>query len=172
MTNKELDKYIEAYKKGDKEAFSTIYQETYQSVYYTIYLLTKNSSIIDDYVQDTYIKVINKLDNYKLGTNFKAWICTVAHNLTVNGLLEKSKEIPVELSSQTEHMFGPAPKKDDRIDKALELLIGEEKEVFIHLIIEGFTVKETAELMNVNINRIYYLKKEMEKTLKVIFENY
>ena len=69
-------------------------------------------------------------------------------------------------------MFGPAPKKDDRIDKALELLIGEEKEVFIHLIIEGFTVKETAELMNVNINRIYYLKKEMEKTLKVIFENY
>ena len=66
MTNKELDKYIESYKKGDKEAFSTIYQETYQSVYYTIYLLTKNSSIIDDYVQDTYIKVINKLDNYKL----------------------------------------------------------------------------------------------------------
>jgi DNA-binding CsgD family transcriptional regulator len=45
-----------------------------------------------------------------------------------------------------------------------------EKEVFIHLIIEGLTVKETAEIMNVNINRIYYLKKEMEKSLKVIFQ--
>ena len=34
----------------------------------------------------------------------------------------------------------------------------------------GETIKETAEIMNVNINRIYYLKKEMEKSLKVIFQ--
>ena len=29
---------------------------------------------------------------------------------------------------------------------------------------------KTAEIMNVNINRIYYLKKQMENSLKVIFQ--
>ena len=125
--------------------------------------------LIDDFVQDTYLKVIDKIDSYKIGTNFKAWICTIAHNLAVNGLLQKSKEIPIELSSQTEYLFGSAPKNDTRIYKALDLLEGEEKEVFIHLILEGYSVKETAKLMNTNINRIYYLKKLMEQTLKDIF---
>lgn len=172
MTKQELDQYILAFKNGDEEAFTEIYQETYQSVYYTIYLLTKNLSIIDDYVQDTYLQVINKLSSYQIGTNFKAWICRIAHNLTINGLLKSVKEIPLELSRATEHVFGPAPKKDDRIDKALDLLEGEEKELFIHLIIEGFSVKETADMMNVNINRIYYLRKKMETNLKIIMEKY
>lgn len=171
MTGKELDTYIELYKKGDQEAFSVIYHETYQNVYYTIYLLTKNKTLIDDYVQDTYLKVIKNINAYKIGTNFKAWISRVAHNLTINALLVQSKEIPVELSSKTEHIFGPSIEPDTKIDKALDNLVGLEKEVFIHLIIEGLSVKETAEIMNVNINRIYYLKKQMEETLKVIFQN-
>ncbi len=172
MTKKELDQAISAYKNGDQESFSLIYQETYQSVYYTIYLLTKNHSIIEDYVQDTYLQVINKISTYQLGTNFKAWICRIAHNLTINALLKQDKEIPLELTKETEYLFGPAPKKDERLDKALELLEGEEKEIFIHLIIEGFSVKETAEMMNINLNRAYYLKTKMENTLKVIIDKY
>lgn len=170
MTAKELDKYIELYKNGDQEAFSYIYNETYQNVYYTIFLLTKNKVLIDDYVQDTYLKVIKNINSYKIGTNFKAWVSRVAHNLTINALLTKSKEIPVELTSETEYIFGPSIEPDTNIDKALDSLEGVEKEVFIHLIIEGLSVKETADVMNVNINRIYYLRKEMEKSLKVIFQ--
>lgn len=170
MTTKELDKYIELYKNGDQEAFSYLYHETYQNVYYTIYLLTKNKTLIDDYVQDTYLKVIKSINLYKTGTNFKAWISRVAHNLTINALLSKSKEIPVELSPETEYLFGPSIEPDSKIDKALDSLQGLEKEVFIHLIIEGLSVKETAAIMNVNINRIYYLKKLMEESLKVIFQ--
>lgn len=170
MTNKELDTYIELYKKGDQDAFNHIYNGTYQNVYYTIYLITKNKASIEDYIQDTYLKVIKNIDAYQIGTNFKAWISRVAHNLAVNAQLIKSREIPVELSPQTEYIFGAAVEPDINIDMALDNLEGVEKEVFIHLIIEGLSVKETAELMNVNINRIYYLRKEMEKSLKVIFQ--
>ncbi len=170
MTGKEIDRYIELYKNGDQEAFNVIYNETYQNVYYTIFLLTKNKSLIEDYVQDTYVKVIKNINSYKIGTNFKAWISRVAHNLTINALLVQSKEIPVELSSQTEHIFGSSIEPDTKIDKALDNLDGLEKEVFIHLIVEGLTVKETADLMNVNINRVYYLKNLMEDSLKLIFK--
>ena len=170
MTAKELDKYIELYKNGDQEAFTQIYNATYQNVYYTIYLLTKNKQLIDDFVQDTYLKVINNINSYKIGTNFKAWISRVAHNLTINALVTKAKEIPVELSSETEHLFGSTIEPDINIDKALDSLEGTEKEVFIHLIIEGLSVKETSVIMNVNLNRMYYLKRQMEESLKIIFK--
>jgi RNA polymerase sigma factor (sigma-70 family) len=118
------------------------------------------------------MEVINKIKTYQIGTNFKAWICRIAHNLTINGVVKMDKEIPLALSRETEHIFGEAPKKDERIDKALDLLIGDEKEIFVHLIIEGFSVKDTAELMNVNLNRAYYLKKKMEETLRIIIQKY
>lgn len=172
MTAKELDIYVDAFAHGDKEAFSVIYGETYKSVYYTIYLLTKNHSIIDDYVQDTYLQVINKISSYTLGTNFKAWISRIAHNLTVNALLKSSKEIALDPSLGNELIFGKAPEKDERIENALSLLEGEEREVFVHLIIEGFSVKDTAAMMGVNINRIYYLQSLMKKSLKYICANY
>ena len=61
MNSKELEKYVEEYINGNQEAFVTLYEETYKNVYYTIYLVVKNKSLIDDYVQDTYLKVIVKI---------------------------------------------------------------------------------------------------------------
>ena len=166
MTNKELNIYIEKYKNGDQEAFNVIYQETYQSVYYTIYLLTKNTTIIEDFVQDTYLKVIDKIDSYKIGTNFKAWICTIAHNLSVNGLIQKSKEIPVELSSQTEYIFGPAPKNDTRIYKALEILEGEEKEIVTLKLIGDLKFREIASMLDKPMGTVQWIYNTAIKKLR------
>ena len=69
-------------------------------------------------------------------------------------------------------IFGATKEKDERMEKAMAYLTGDEREVFIHLIIEGFDVKETAKMMNVNINRIYYLQRKMKKSLQFIFEKY
>ena len=68
--------------------------------------------------------------------------------------------------------FGDKEISSDKIDKALDNLQGIDKEVFIHLIVEGLSVKETAVIMQVNLNRMYYLKKQMEDSLKIIFKIY
>lgn len=171
MTNKELDLYIEAFKSGDKEAFEAIYNETYKSVYYTIYLLVKNRDQIADFVQDTYLKAIEKIDTYQIGTNFKAWISRIGHNLCLNVLLKEGKEKTVDLNEESIETLKCIPEKDDRIETALAILSGEEKQVFIYLILEGLTIKEMAEELNVNLNRAYYLKNKMEEALKQIFKN-
>ena len=173
MNSKELEKYVEEYINGNQEAFVTLYEETYKNVYYTIYLVVKNKSLIDDYVQDTYLKVIDKIKtNYTVGTNFKAWVSTIAHNIAVNGIIKSNKEVSFEITPETEMVFGATKEKDERMEKAMAYLTGDEREVFIHLIIEGFDVKETAKMMNVNINRIYYLQSKMKKSLQFIFEKY
>lgn len=171
MTNKELDFYIVQFKEGNKEAFEVIYNETYKSVYYTIYLLVKNRDVIADCLQDTYLKAIEKINTYQIGTNFKAWISRIGHNLCLNQLLKEGKEKTVGLNEESIETLKCIPEKDDRIETALDILSGEEKQVFIYLILDGLSVKEMAEEMNVNLNRAYYLKNKMELSLKEIFKN-
>ena len=40
--------------------------------------------MIDSNAKDTYLKAIRALEYYVLGTNFKAWISKIAHNLAIN----------------------------------------------------------------------------------------
>ena len=84
MLNSELDKYIVKFKNGDDEAFNTIYDETKKIVYLSIYSIIKSKDVIEDLMQDTYLKAIRALEYYVLGTNFKAWISKIAHNLAIN----------------------------------------------------------------------------------------
>ena len=44
----------------------------------------KNQMTIDDLMQDTYMKAIDNLKSYKIGTNFYAWISIIARNTAIN----------------------------------------------------------------------------------------
>ena len=88
----ELDELLKKYKEGDEEAFDEIYHDTYYSVYYTIYLLNHNHSQITDLVQETYLRMLNNLDKYQMGTNLRAWLCTIARNITINDFKKNRHE--------------------------------------------------------------------------------
>ena len=93
MTNKELDKCIIDFLDGDESSFDLIYHETKKSVYLSIYTIIKNQDTIEDLMQDTYMKAINALNYYKIGTNFKAWISRIAETtpLTIlNAKIERN----------------------------------------------------------------------------------
>lgn len=171
MPIQELDLLVKAYLDGDKSAFEQIYQLTYLNVFCSVYCIVKNKNSVDDFIQETYIKALEKLHTYKLGTNFKAWIGKIAHNLTINGLKSK-KELTLDPSQSPHILLKEAPVKDTRIEKALSLLEGDELLVFKYTIVDGLSVKETAKEMNVNINRVYYLISLMKKSLMFIMDNY
>src|SRR5690554_7462645 len=93
MTNKELDKCIIDFLDGDESSFDLIYHETKKSVYLSIYTIIKNQDTIEDLMQDTYMKAINALNYYKIGTNFKAWISRIARNNALNRSEEHTSEL-------------------------------------------------------------------------------
>ena len=88
--------------KGDQDAFNVIYHETYTYVYLTIRNYTGSVVYVEDLIQETYMKVIDSLESYTLGTNFYAWVTSIARNLTINYLKNRNR---VEIRDITDPCF-------------------------------------------------------------------
>lgn len=79
-----LDKLIEEYKRGKKSVFNMIYELTYRPIYYAVYYILREKASSEDILQDTYLTALNKLDMYKIGTNFQGWLVQIGKNLAIN----------------------------------------------------------------------------------------
>lgn len=168
MLNSELDKYIVQFKNGDDEAFNIIYDETKKIVYLSIYSIIKSKDVIEDLMQDTYLKAIRALEYYVLGTNFKAWISKIAHNLAINEY-NKNKNI----DSLDDEM---APEViDERVDNSLldsALRILEEekkeemKEIFVYRIIFNMKFKDIANILELPKSTVFDIYNRAIKLIK------
>jgi RNA polymerase sigma-70 factor (ECF subfamily) len=84
MTQEQLEKA----KSGDKQAFKVLV-ETYQKpLYYFLLKILKNPDLVNDVMQDTFIKVYKHLENFEGRSSIQTWIFQIASN---NALTELSK---------------------------------------------------------------------------------
>ena len=67
----------------DESTFDQIYSEYNKLVFYVIYQIVKDQEITKDLVQETFLTVYNKIDQYN-GGNFKYWILQIAKHLAIN----------------------------------------------------------------------------------------
>lgn len=168
-----LDKVVSDYKNGDEKCFAILYDETHHGVITTIYSYIKNYSEIIDLVQDTYVQVHVKIDQYNIGTNFRAWVNTIARNLTINYLRKHNKELAFsEIDEDKLPTYELTYEIDKRLEAVLNNLDDEQRELYKCLILEGMSVKDTATKMNLSLNRVYYLKSLMETNVKKILKDY
>ena len=86
----DLEKEVEKYKQGNAQSFHKIYYETKDLVQFAIYSKISNRFIIQDLIQDTYVKVNQMISNYQ-AKNFRSWIYTIAKNVDLD-YLKKKKE--------------------------------------------------------------------------------
>lgn len=63
---------------GSREAFSEIYETTIRDVYQTVHFLVRDSSEVDDIVQEIYIQVHRSLEQFDTNRPFKPWLMGVA----------------------------------------------------------------------------------------------
>jgi len=169
MTNKELDIYIKNYKNGDVDAFEIIYKETKKSVYLSIYTIIKEKSTIEDLMQDTYMKIISSINSYQLGTNFLAWCSMIARNIAINHYNHYKKQLIVD-AFENENLFGQTERKDYLLDDVINLLEGDEKEIFIHRIILDYTLKESSKILDMPITTVAFKYKKALKKIKKYLE--
>ena len=165
MKPRELDIYIDRFLKGDKSAFEIIYNETKKPIYLSIYTIIKNPVVIEDLMQDAYLKIINSLEYYKSGTNFLAWVSKIARNIAINYYNYNKKQILVD-ASENEHLFGQTNKKEYLLDDALSILEGYEKDIFTYRIVMDFTLKEISNILGMPISTIHYMYKNTMNKIK------
>ena len=86
MRDENLEKSVEALRQGDTRAFDHIYERTNRAAWFTILYLVHDKMHAEDILQETYLRAMRSLSQYRAGSNFTAWLCTIARSLALNHL--------------------------------------------------------------------------------------
>ena len=83
---------VERFAKGDDKAFETIYEFYKSSVYVFSLSLLKNQADAEEIVQDTFMKVYQKIHTLKELKTFHAWLFTITYNTAMKLYHKKKKQ--------------------------------------------------------------------------------
>jgi RNA polymerase sigma-70 factor, ECF subfamily len=115
--------------------------------------LTQNPTRADDLVQDTIVRAWTKFDQFKEGTNLRAWLFTIQRNLFFSER-RKAKWETQDTDGVHAGKLVQAPTQDARMDfadfmTAFAKLPDDQREALILIGASGFTYDEAAEIAGV-----------------------
>ena len=82
-----------------------LYRQYYDVIFKYLMCLSKNKEIAEDLTQETFYKMIKKINTYKGKAKFSVWLCEIAKNtyydeLRKNKKISKNEEIDNIISDQ------------------------------------------------------------------------
>jgi RNA polymerase sigma-70 factor (ECF subfamily) len=157
---------VKNYIAGDENALSILINKHQSKIYGFIYSKMPDRDVADDIFQDTFIKVIKTLksNSYNEEGKFLPWVMRISHNLIVDHF-RKNKKMPMLRETEDFSIFSilsdSSPNAEcriitDAIEKDLQKIIQElpddQKEVLLMRIYQELSFNEIAELTGVSIN--------------------
>ena len=79
---------LQNYLQGDRSAISTLIDKHSRRVRDYIRMMVKDNDVADDIFQETFIKVVNTIDQGRYSDNgkFLSWVLRIAHNKVIDYL--------------------------------------------------------------------------------------
>ena len=152
LTNAEIETIVAQAQEGDIAAFSQLYELLVEPLYRFVLLRIGNEHDAQDITAETFKRVWQNLARYRT-KNFRAFVFTIARNVTVDWIRKNKRNIPldsndhivdtqVNLLEETQH-------KDTitELMAAIQRLPQPYQEVIILRYIEEMTIKETAAIL-------------------------
>lgn len=155
-------------KENDQTAFSELLNRHQNKIYSYIYSMVGNQEVANDIFQDTFTKVITKMDDtYNEQGKWIAWVMRIAHNATIDHIRKQKRFVDVSSNDDSDYNFYDhitdenAPDAQDDMEfaeaksslmKHIENLPKEQREVVMLRHYYEMSFKEIAELTNVSIN--------------------
>ena len=148
-----LEVLIKRCQKNDHKAFDKLY-EKYSPIIYGICLrYTKNEDDAKDLMQDNFLKILEKINEYKFQGSFDGWIRRIAINNTINFLNANKKLYSSEIELEQNNIAYPAVYEDMNVDvllKAINCLPEKYRTIFNLFAIDGYSHAEITEILNIS----------------------
>ncbi|MCH8495300.1 MAG: sigma-70 family RNA polymerase sigma factor [Balneolales bacterium] len=92
--------------KNDQQAFKTLLERHQSKIYSYIYSMVGNGEVANDIFQDTFTKVITKMDDtYNEQGKWIAWVMRIAHNATIDYLRKQKRFVDVNAKDDPDYDF-------------------------------------------------------------------
>lgn len=118
--------------------------------------LAGDRAAADDLVQDTLERAWAKLHLYRRGTDLRAWMFTVMHNVFVNQL--RASRPGVQLEDDMPELSRPARESESLelrdLDRAIRRLPPEQREVLLLVVLEDMSYDEAARTLGIPIGTV------------------
>jgi RNA polymerase sigma factor (sigma-70 family) len=120
--------------------------------------LTGERSAADDLVQDTLERAWTKLHLWRSGSDLRAWLFTIMHNVHVNQVRSRASAAALQL----EEDMPDAPVRPTQadllevrdVDSALKRLPPEQREVLLLVTLEHMSYQQTADTLGIPIGTV------------------
>jgi RNA polymerase sigma-70 factor (ECF subfamily) len=161
-----MEQIIVELKQKNYASFDEFYNLTKNQVFYAIVAIIKDRMLAEDLLQDTYLKFLEKIDQYQLGSNVYAYLSQIGRNLAINLYNRRKKEfhndeiieqIPAQEESKTD---------DEEIFKLLDYLDIKEREIIVLHVINDLTFREISEITKKPLGTVLWIYNKAIKKLK------
>ncbi|MEN3185609.1 MAG: sigma-70 family RNA polymerase sigma factor [Atribacterota bacterium] len=155
-------------KEERKEIFQNLLKPELGALFRTALRMTRNREDAEDLTQETIAKAFAAFDRFEAGTNFRAWIFKILTNTFINNYyrVREKQKLPSLDEMEEDTAFQPAfegatPEEAllstltrEDIVKAIESIPLEFRTVVILTLVEGFSYRETAEILDIPIGTV------------------
>ncbi len=161
----QIQAIIKELKKRDYTSFDTFYHLTKNQVFYAIVSIIKDKDLAEDLMQDTYVKFLEKIEQYKDGSNPYAYLSTIARNLAINLYNRRKKEIRSDEIIDSIPYEEPPDNQED-IFKILDLLEQDEQEIVSLHVINDLKFREISKIIEKPLGTVLWIYNKAIKKLK------
>jgi RNA polymerase sigma factor (sigma-70 family) len=166
LTDLSDDQLVQLGASGNQNAMNVLILRHKNKLHTAIYLLVKDKYLAEDIFQDTFIKAINTINagKYSGEGKFFPWLSRIAHNMCIDHF-RVVKRKPTITTSDDRNIFDTmnfSEVSDDekimkkeshgKVNRMLDLLPPDQREVIILRHYADFSFKEIAKLHNCSIN--------------------
>jgi len=162
---------LAAYRSGDSSAFETLLRRYRHPVFNFVLRFVRERGPAEELYQDTWLKVIERCDDFRGDAKFSTWLYTIARNLCVDHQRKMRFRAHASLDaanpgsspSAGERAANPGPSTEqlaaarrtgDRIARAVQALPDEQREVFLLRQLQALAFHEIAEIVGVPTNTV------------------
>ena len=175
LTDEVLMKKISA---GDQASFNELYDRYNARLYYYFYrMLGSCEETANDFLQDIFLKIIDKPELFNPDFSFRKWIFSVAHNMCKNEYRKRENRknvlqdlVPNEVMDETDDFEKNKIRLIELAFQEIKGLTEKSKEVLLLKYRENFSVEEMAEILELPVgtikSRLYYARNELSGILK------
>ncbi len=156
------------YVNGDNRAFDELLARNQQKLYNYILFVVRDPEVANDVFQDTFVKVITKLQDgkYTDSGKFSFWVTRIAHNIMMDGYRQQRGEHIVDVDEENdlsrlrseelmdinrENEFVNAQILND-VRHLMDMLPAPQREVVYMRYYQDLSFKEIADMTGVSIN--------------------
>ena len=170
MDYKKLEGKVGKLKNGNLEAFDYIYDYTNRIVYFSILKIVKDKTYAEDILQDTFIRALSCLSQYKESTNFIGWLCTIGKSLAINHLKKYRHEIDIDFDLETYDYNSRENELPYIFDIATKILSEDEYKIIMLCHVAGYKRREVSMMLDMPIGTVTWKNNEALKKLKQYLE--